>query len=54
MTADVNNVLTENLPIRFYLSFENSICEDYATEKFFNALKSDIVPVSSSIGRMGK
>jgi len=30
---------------RFYLSFENSICEDYATEKFFNALKSDIITV---------
>ena len=38
-----------DLHTRFYLSFENSICEDYATEKFFNALKSEIVPVSSNV-----
>ena len=29
----------------FYLSFENSLCTDYVTEKFFNALNYDVVPV---------
>nr|XP_037272937.1 LOW QUALITY PROTEIN: alpha-(1,3)-fucosyltransferase C-like [Rhipicephalus microplus] len=29
----------------FALAFENSICEDYVTEKFFNALRHDIIPV---------
>ena len=29
----------------FYLSFENSECIDYVTEKFFMALRMDIVPV---------
>ncbi|KAH7975248.1 hypothetical protein HPB49_025310 [Dermacentor silvarum] len=29
----------------FALAFENSICADYITEKFYNALKYDIVPV---------
>ena len=30
---------------KFYLSFENSLCDDYVTEKFFNILAHEIVPV---------
>lgn len=30
---------------KFYLSLENSICPDYVTEKMFEALKHDIVPI---------
>lgn len=30
---------------KFYLSFENNFCKDYITEKFFDALQFDIVPV---------
>ncbi|KAI9551468.1 hypothetical protein GHT06_021801 [Daphnia sinensis] len=29
----------------FYLSFENSFCPDYASEKFFRAFQSGVVPV---------
>jgi hypothetical protein len=30
---------------KFYFAFENSICRDYITEKFFNILKYNIIPV---------
>lgn len=30
---------------KFYLSFENSFCDDYVTEKFFSILRLDVVPV---------
>jgi alpha-1,3-fucosyltransferase len=29
----------------FYLSFENSICKDYVTEKFWNALSRNLLPI---------
>ena len=31
---------------KFYLSFENSLCVDYVTEKFFSAYQSNMVPVT--------
>ena len=30
---------------RFYISFENAICKDYITEKTFNALKLNTIPI---------
>ena len=30
---------------RFYLAFENSICSDYVTEKFANAIRAGAIPI---------
>ena len=30
---------------KFYLSFENSLCDDYVTEKLWKAIYADVVPV---------
>ncbi|XP_043218687.1 alpha-(1,3)-fucosyltransferase 7-like [Amphibalanus amphitrite] len=35
----------------FYLAFENSLCRDYVTEKFFNALHVGLVPVARGATR---
>ncbi|XP_071535700.1 alpha-(1,3)-fucosyltransferase C-like isoform X2 [Panulirus ornatus] len=39
---------------KFYFSFENSLCLDYATEKFFNMLRLDVVPVVYGLGSYTK
>ena len=31
--------------VRFYISFENAICADYITEKTYNALKLNTIPI---------
>ena len=30
---------------KFYLSFENSLCEDYVTEKLSRSLQDSVLPV---------
>ncbi|GIY18405.1 alpha-(1,3)-fucosyltransferase C [Caerostris extrusa] len=38
----------------FYLAFENSICDDYVTEKFFRTLKYNMIPVVFGGGKYSK
>ncbi len=33
-------------PYYFYLAFENTRCKYYITEKFYNALASNVIPVA--------
>ncbi|XP_045120149.1 alpha-(1,3)-fucosyltransferase C-like [Portunus trituberculatus] len=35
---------------KFYFSFENSLCQDYVTEKFFNAMTVNVIPVVYGFG----
>ncbi len=42
-TTDCHKILTKTY--RFYFAFENSICKDYITEKFFRILNYSIIPV---------
>ncbi len=35
---------------KFYLSFENSYCRDYITEKFWKVLKYQVVPIVMGAG----
>ena len=35
---------------KFYLAFENSLCEDYITEKFWRCFELDIIPVVYGLG----
>lgn len=42
-TPECYDMLESNY--KFYLSFENSVCPDYVTEKFFHAMSRYIIPV---------
>lgn len=42
-TSACNDMLTDDY--MFYLSFENSLCTDYVTEKLFYSLRELVIPV---------
>ncbi len=39
---------------KFYFAFENSLCRDYITEKFFLMLKYDTIPVVFGMGNYSR
>jgi hypothetical protein len=46
--SNCNDFIAKNF--KFLLAFENSLCNGYITEKFFNWLNYDIVPVVLGLG----
>lgn len=43
-----------NTTYRFYLAFENTLCDDYVTEKTFNAMKNFVLPVIYSGAKLSR
>ncbi|XP_052812476.1 4-galactosyl-N-acetylglucosaminide 3-alpha-L-fucosyltransferase FUT6-like isoform X1 [Mya arenaria] len=48
----IENILDENY--KFYLGFENSLCPDYITEKFFMYYKRDVITIVRGMGEYEK
>ena len=45
--------LTKQLLCRFCLAYENSLDEDYVTEKLFDCLRAGAIPVFASLSIRG-
>lgn len=43
-----------NTTYKFYLSFENTFCVDYVTEKLYNAIQNFVIPVVFSGAEMSR
>ena len=50
--GDCRAILAEEY--KFFLTFENSVCEDYITEKFFRTLQYNTIPVVRGGGNYSK
>jgi hypothetical protein len=48
--AQVSTYQTTLRPYKFYLSFENTLCSDYITEKFFYTFADNDGPLSVALG----